>query len=69
LKFQLGAVLAPRAEMAASWITRAVALIPALYLLIQWQSIGAYWPALLTWLVCLWGAELIIEVTRRSRQG
>jgi hypothetical protein len=53
--------------MSAPWITRAVALVAALYLFLQWQSIGAGGPALLTWLLCLWGAELIIEVTRRSR--
>jgi hypothetical protein len=54
-----------------SWqcIIRAVAVAVGLYLFMQWQSIGAHWAALLTWLLCVGGAELIIEVSRRAEDA
>ena len=48
------------------WLIRAVALAPALWLFAQWQSIGAQWVALFAWLLCVSGAELIIEVSRSA---
>ena len=50
------------------WIIRAVAVAPALWLFMQWQSIGAQWPALFSWLVCVGGAELAIEASRSARE-
>jgi len=50
------------------WIIRAVAVAPALWLFVQWHSIGAQWPALFSWLVCVGGAELIIEASRAPRE-
>jgi len=50
----------------APWIIRALSVAAALWLFVQWQSIGAHWAALLMWLLCTSGAELIIEVSRRA---
>ena len=48
------------------WILRAVAVAVALWLFMQWQSIAAKWAGLFAWLLCVGGAELIIEVSRRA---
>jgi hypothetical protein len=50
------------------WIVRAVAVAVALWLFIQWQSIGAYGPAVIMWLLCACGAEMIIEMSERTRE-
>jgi hypothetical protein len=50
------------------WIVRAVAVAVALCLFMQWQSIGAQFAALLTWLLCVGGGELIIETSRRAQE-
>jgi hypothetical protein len=48
------------------WMIRAVAVAVALCLFMQWQSIAARWAGLFAWLLCVGGAELIIEASRRA---
>jgi len=49
------------------WIVRAAALTAALWLVMQWQSLGVQWAALFNWVLCMGGAEAIIHVSRRAR--
>jgi hypothetical protein len=49
------------------WCLRAVCVAVALWLFMQWQSIGAQAAALFAWLLCVGGAETIIEASRRPR--
>lgn len=50
------------------WIVRGAALSAALWLVVQWQSIGVQWAALFNWVLCMGGAEAIIHVSRRARE-
>jgi hypothetical protein len=49
------------------WILRAVALAVAVWLVMQWQSLGVQWAAFFNWVLCMGGAEAIIHVSRRAR--
>ena len=51
-----------------AWIIRGLALAGALWLFTQWQSVGAHWAALIMWLLCASGAELIIEAGRKASE-
>jgi hypothetical protein len=50
------------------WIIRGLSMVAAFWLFLQWQSIGAHWAALIMWLLCASGAELIIEVSRKASE-
>ena len=50
------------------WIVRGVCMVAAFWLFLQWQSIGAHWAALVMWLLCASGAELIVEVSRKAQE-
>ena len=49
------------------WILRAAALAIAVWLVMQWQSLGVQWAAFFNWVLCMGGAEAIIHVSRRAR--
>jgi hypothetical protein len=40
----------------------------ALWLFMQWQGIGAPWPALCSFLLCAAGVELMLEASRRATE-
>ena len=50
------------------WIVRAFALAAAMFLFMQWQSLGVQWAAVFNWVLVMGGAEAVIHVSHRARE-